>query len=366
MAPTTIKCAGCRNVITSKEYLNCSNCKQKYDIECVNIASKYFYSMSKDIKSIWKCPECQNKIPKSDNSNTPVRCPRSDLPTSHVVMESTSTIDNITTRSKKQRRSSDSSDEGCLITEDKLKRMLQKELNSILRSTIREMITEQLNNINQQLTNYQNSVSFLNEQFEVVRKGIENNVTTIAKLEKENAELKTTARDLSSRLCLAEQHLRESNIEIGGLVEHRSEHLPNTVVQLAKIVGSPIEDVDVMQAVRVAKINKNSDKPRSVVAKFRSPRIRDAILAAVIRYNKANPNDKLSSQHLGLGGPRVPIFISEHLTPSNKQLHAATRKKAKDLGYRFVWIRNGRIYVRKDESCQALLVRNYDSLNLMM
>ncbi|VVD06041.1 unnamed protein product [Leptidea sinapis] len=29
--------------------------------------------MEKDHKRIWKCPECRNKLPKSDNTNTPVR-----------------------------------------------------------------------------------------------------------------------------------------------------------------------------------------------------------------------------------------------------------------------------------------------------
>jgi hypothetical protein len=39
--------------------------------------------------------------------------------------------------------------------------------------------------------------------------------------------------------------------------------------------------------------------------------------------------------------------------------------KGKELGYRFVWVRDGRIYVRKDEHCQALQIRNMDSLNFM-
>lgn len=188
-------------------------------------------------------------------------------------------------------------------------------------------------------------------------------ISAVDELEKKNAALETSVTDLSNRLSLAEQHMRESNVEINGLPEHRTENLSKTILQLARTVKVDIPDNQILHVTRVAKINKDSSTPRSVIVKLHSPRVRDTLLAAISKFNKDSIKDKLSSEHMGIGGPRVPVFVSEHLTPSNKFLHAAARKKAKDLMYKFVWVRNGKIYVRKDETSQAYLVRNVESLN---
>lgn len=126
-------------------------------------------------------------------------------------------------------------------------------------------------------------------------------------------------------------------------------------------------DGDIQHVTRIAKMNKDSKRPRAVILKLRSIRYRDQLLAAVHKFNKSKKQqDKLNSTHLGLAGTAEPVYVAEHLTPANKSLHALTRKKAKEAMYSFVWIRDGRIYVRKNENSSALLIRNHDSLNLIV
>nr|XP_026489850.1 uncharacterized protein LOC113396210 [Vanessa tameamea] len=160
--------------------------------------------------------------------------------------------------------------------------------------------------------------------------------------------------------------MRESNLEINGVPEHKTENLVNTIGQLAKTVNVNLLDDDIIQVTRVAKLRNDSNRPRTVIARLRTPRHRDILLAAVQTFNKKNKDEKLNSHHLGFGGTRSPVYVAEHLTPSNKSLHAATRAKAKELNYRFTWVRNGRIYVRKNESSQAILIRNTDSIKLIV
>ncbi|CAH4034172.1 unnamed protein product [Pieris brassicae] len=171
-----------------------------------------------------------------------------------------------------------------------------------------------------------------------MKKIFEDNVSTISLLQKQNKTLQLSVNDLTNRLALVEQHMREANVEIGGLPEHSSENLANTVVQLSKLVKQPLAEGDVLQVTRVAKLNRNTPHPRTVVARFRSRAVRDRLLAAVSSFNKANPKEKLNSHQLGLGGARVPVYVSEHLSPTNKHLHAAARRKAKEVGFKFVWI----------------------------
>lgn len=108
-----------------------------------------------------------------------------------------------------------------------------------------------------------------------------------------------------------------------------------------------MKDGDLINCTRVARLNKNNTHPRTIVAKFRDVACLDIFYSAVYRYNKANATVKLSTSVLRLGGNKKLIYAYEHLSPTNKYLHAAARRKVKDLNCPFIRIRNGRIFVRK-------------------
>lgn len=116
---------------------------------------------------------------------------------------------------------------------------------------------------------------------------------------------------------------------------------------------------------RVAKANKDSVRPRSIIVKLTSPLVRDELLAATKAFNRTHQNDKLNSSHLGLSGDKSPVYVSEHLSPANKQLHAAARKIAKEKAYAFVWVRNGRIHMRKNVSSKSFVVKNEEFLKTL-
>lgn len=360
MTPTINTCAGCTKSIKMKELLKCGICNRKYDLECANVTVKKFNLMDLTLKNTWKCPECRCKQPKTDNTNTPIR------PILNPICSPSENC-NVTLRGKPSYTTPVSAEiEGDYITENKLRSILKQEIMITIKSTVESVMSEHLRVINEQMLGFQEAMSFFNHLYEDLKSKIEEKSTSVIELQKENAELKSSVRDLSERLCSVEQNMREGNVEIVGVPEFRNENLTNTILQLAKTVDSPINDEDIVHVTRVAKINKQSDKPRSIVVKLRSPRKRDVLIAAVANFNRKNAKEKLSSQHLGLGGPKVPVFVAEHLTPANKSLHAATRKKTKEQGYKFVWVRNGRIFVRKDEVSQAILIRSMDSLNLIV
>ena len=47
--------------------------------------------------------------------------------------------------------------------------------------------------------------------------------------------------------------------------------------------------------------------------------------------------------------PEERVYINEHLSPGNKRLFAIAIKKKHELGFKFVWSRNGSIFMKKDE-----------------
>lgn len=230
--------------------------------------------------------------------------------------------------------------------------------------------TKELRNVAEKVSSFEQSLMFMNTGYEELKKTLEEKSIVIDQLQKSNDDLKSQVIEMekgfSGRLNQIEQHQRECNVEINGIPESRSENVLKIIEQLVKKTECSITETDIVHASRVAKVNKETDRPRTIVLKLRTRIIRDHLLAAVQRFNKHNNSDKLNSDHLGIGGNCVPVFVSEHLSPANKALHAAVRRKAKELGYKFVWVRDGRIYARKDEVNPALQIRTMDSLFFLM
>lgn len=366
MSSSNANCAVCKGKISTKDYLSCSSCKSLYDILCSGLGEKRFKALDKDGKKNWVCEVCRIKQPKHDK--TPAQGHQSKapgIPASKSTEESSPS--HVNTDRRKNRAPPSIEDNDCtgdqtLVTEKRLREILRHEMKTVLNSSIQQIVATELSAINKLVTSFQESMDFFSKQFDDLKSRLEEKSATVEKLQRDNEQLMSTVKDLGQRINLAEQHLRESNVEINGIPEHRSENLLTTLNQLAKTVDSPLIDGDILHVTRVAKIDKDSNRPRAVIVKLRSPRCRDGLLAAVTKFNKTNSKEKLSSQHLGIAGPPLPIYVSEHLTPSNKSLHAAARKRAKEMSFRFVWIRNGRIFARKDENSQAIMIRNHDSI----
>lgn len=348
------KCGGCKNIIRSKEFLICSTCKTKFDLLCINLSDRRFNRMNKETKRNWQCPECSNKLPKEGNTITPVRAIRSDSPTNSLDTSVSSICDAVgMTKSNSQQQTASHIDSN--ITLQDIRRLFKEEVSEIVR-----------NQVTQELEAIKCSLDFFNEKYEELRNKLDNKIDIITKLESDNQALRTTLRDVLSRLSITEQQMRENNLEINGIPENRSENLKNVFLQLANTINCPINDNEVIHISRIAKVAKDNDRPRTVIVKLHSQLSRDSILAAVSTFNKnKNIPDKLNSHHLGIGGTRKAVFVAEHLTLENKRIHAATRIKCKELNYKFVWVRNGRIFARKDESHSALFIRNLDSLKLI-
>ncbi|XP_041981012.1 uncharacterized protein LOC121734465 [Aricia agestis] len=339
-------CAGCLLPIKGRDYLQCPHCEQTYDLDCASIPEKRRKQLPNEYRRNWRCPSCKSTQRKQgDNSNTPVR-------QAQVLIESDS--ENVTTPTIEKTS---------FVTEDRLRDILRQEITSLLNSAIKEHVTKELSNIQQQIASFHESLSFFNEKYETVLKELEDKRVVIKSLKEENANLTSTVNNLSSRLTIIEQTWRECNVEINGIPERKSENLFTSVVNLAKSVNHTILESEMLNVTRVAKLNKDSDRPRSVILKLNSARRRDELLAAVATYNKKNPSNKLNTSHLGLESTIKPVYVTEHLSPTLKSLHAAARQKSRDAKYKYVWVRNGRIYVRKDETYPAIHIHNLESLH---
>ncbi|KAJ0178986.1 hypothetical protein K1T71_005761 [Dendrolimus kikuchii] len=220
-----------------------------------------------------------------------------------------------------------------------------------------------LNPFREEIRDLVNSMEYMNSRFEDISKEHKYTQEQVAILVKENEHLKTTVSDLSNRIDHMEQHSRSKNIEIQCVPENKNENLLNMVLQLTGAIGSEVNESHILNCTRVAKMRREGNRPRSIIVELCTPRYRDEFLTCALKYNKLNSRQKLNSTIIGISGNPVPIYICEHLSPTNKALHAAARMKAKQHKYKFVWVRNGRIFVRKNEESQFLWIKNTCSLD---
>lgn len=350
-------CAGCKSPV-GQSHMKCSGCKQKFDILCAGFTESNYKKLSKSQKNVWVCLNCRSKIPRGDNSNTPVRQAPA-LDSRDFISGEISPTGNVTMRTKVRLENTSSLEQDTNTTSEVIRKIIREEIQIALRDCLENSIGKMCSEIKE----FRESLTFLNSQFEEIKLETKEKNRTIERLDSENKELRHIVNSLRQEMNHVQQQSRSTNLEIQCVPEHKSENLYSLVKQLTSKVKCDVSEKDVLHCTRVSKLDHKSQRPRSIVVKLSSQKIRDTVLAACIKYNKANPKDKLHAAHLGISCENiVPIFVTEHLSPDNKSLHAATRKKAKDLNYKYAWVRNGHIFLRKTDFSERILINNIDKL----
>lgn len=353
-------CKGCNKPIEqTNEKIQCSQkvCSNHYHLLCVNISQ----DLANNQKNKWKCPECQLTAlsQQKRNDNTPVK---------YNALEETSlaeSTNNITFRRQPQSLTLREYDGASGTMSSSYKAEIIDIIRNEVSVVVREVLNVQFSKITKQMEILEESLKFMNTEFECIKTAFETQKEDLIKLHAENTHLKSVVTALESKVVSLDQESRQSNIEIQCVPEFKNENVVNIVKQICKVVSFSIEDHEILACTRTQKINNQSKKPRAIVCKLYSKLKRDNLLAAIYKYNRTHQKEKLNAGLIGIADNNSPIFVSEHLSPSNKQLHAATRLKAKEVNYKFVWIRNGRIFVRKNELSPAKIISHTDSLRTL-
>lgn len=351
-------CHGCKKIVKNSEKICCSqeSCEKQFHFLCVNLNTDNFKKQKN-----WKCPDCSiyllSALRKEGNfDSTPVKI------VSYTEEITKSDAQNVTTRRPPSAKSNTNWEISNMHEDFVLRSEITSIMRNELRAVIRNILDEEFTRIKSQLQEFQKSLSHINLQFDKAISDVKLCMENTQQLQSENILLKKKVNDMELRLSQVEQDARQNNIEIHCLPEHKQENLLKTVTQLSSVVSYPITENDILSCNRVQKLNSTSKMPRTVICKLSNKLKRDNLLAAVLTYNKANPKQKLNTKLLGYGNIESPVYVSEHLTPSNKALHAQTRIKAKEKQYKYVWVRNGKIFVRKDETSPALVITHQDFL----
>lgn len=219
--------------------------------------------------------------------------------------------------------------------------VIKTELSRMLcnfNESINAILNRELQPINAKIAAIDDSIKFMNIQFDNLLKGHATSKDTIKDLQKENSDIKISIHSLKKCLDQLEQPSRSNNVELQCLLENKQEDLFNIVSEITKVAESAVENRDIQRCTKVATLNPDNTGPRSLALRFASPPVHDQFLTSInYKYNQ--------------------LLWS---------LHAAAKTKARELGYKFVWIRGGRIFMRKLQESKVIMIRNMDTLNKLI
>lgn len=252
------------------------------------------------------------------------------------------------------------------ITLDQFEALLDRKMDVFkiaIAQEVHSMVMKEVNCMINRLENgFTETTDFLQKGQDDLAKELKLANDKIKALETERSGLQSDIANLDRRLVSIEKTSRSHNIELHMVPEKRNENVLNIIKKLYETVNLTLDMSNICAVRRVAKLDPKSERPRNILITLQSERLRDGLLSAVRRFNRANRSNTLNSVQLGVEGEPRAVYVAEHLSPATKKLHAETRKLAKDLAYKYVWVKYERVYVRKDDNGSAIHIKDINDI----
>ncbi|KAH6946776.1 hypothetical protein HPB50_015251 [Hyalomma asiaticum] len=207
--------------------------------------------------------------------------------------------------------------------------------------------------LRKEIRELKSSLEFINKQYETLKQDCADvrteNVALKASqhmLTQEIETLKKQLHETSLKVTSQDQYSRNKNIEIKGIPHERTEKLVDVLGKVGDALGEPIKEQDIEVCHRVA--TRKAATEQSIVVVFNQRAKREKVLEKA-RKARINSND------LGFDKSQA-IYINEHLCPQLKRLLGLAIVKKKELNWRFVWVKGGKIFARKTETSNAVRI----------
>lgn len=203
------------------------------------------------------------------------------------------------------------------------------------------------------------NIKCLQDDQVVLNQQVAKNNDSIKVLSTELSDSLLKVSRLESRVKDLEQRSRNCNIEVVGVPYTRNENVAAIVCDLGVVLGIPNPNHDVIVCHRVP--TRNSKDSPNIVCQLRD-RNRCAIWISKSKDFYRNNGRNIVSTDVNSSFPQKKLFINEHLTPENKQLLKATKDFSKQNKYQYCWVRDCKIFVKKDGNSAIVRISSISDL----
>lgn len=219
----------------------------------------------------------------------------------------------------------------------------------VLEDFKKDMFTE-FNNLRSEMGGMTTSMQFLSDKMDAANALMNDMKKEQASIRKENAELQANNQflsglvsDLQERMRNIEQYSRKNNIEVSGIPNTPKEDIKSIVKDLGAALGVEVQPSHIAAAHRIPSYIK--DRIPAIVIQFHDRDIKEALLT---KFREARTKSHhLTADKINKVFPPSKVYVNDHLSPENKQFLSRLKKKCQDVGYTFVWCRDGKFFVRK-------------------
>ncbi|XP_054721283.1 uncharacterized protein LOC129231060 [Uloborus diversus] len=237
--------------------------------------------------------------------------------------------------------------------------MIRDEIKSCFRSFEGQFLRE-LKPIKEEIGELKKSLDFCNKSSEEMNSKLIGIVDEIKQVREENRKLVLENRTLNDKIESIEREdaielrSKENNIEINNYPEEKGENLNDIIGKMATELHLE-EKGEIINMHRVPTQSKNRIKP--IIVRFKDILTRNTWL----RATKDNKN--LTTTMINNKFEEQKIFINEHVTRKVKELHFIARKFKSENDYKFVWMKGGKVFLRKSENDRVTQVRRKEDLD---
>ncbi|KAF0711660.1 E3 ubiquitin-protein ligase TRAIP-like [Aphis craccivora] len=239
----------------------------------------------------------------------------------------------------------------CKFSKEQDKNNLLSNTNKLLTSKGNEITDETLNGVI-------DSVQFMSTQFDHFGQQLKSLVSTINELKDENKQineenifLRKELLNLSQRVNIIEQKSLECHAELIGVPEIQNEICTDTIDKITSTLGLEIK---VKNAFRIP--SKSTDKPRKISVCFMSVEEKHKVMDLMKKK-------KMVAKHIDGKWNNTAIYVNEQMTSTFRNLFFKTRNIAKEVGYKFIWFKNNKIFVKKNEGSMTIYIVDEASIS---
>lgn len=237
---------------------------------------------------------------------------------------------------------------------------IRSDMETYMKETKKEMDSLRADNISikknvvkltEEVAEIKKSATYISNEYDDNQKRLNTLEESILSKDINQGILKT----LEAKIDNLEQQARQCNLEISNVPERRDENLFTLLEDIGKKINSAIPRDEIVTVHRVPHA-ATSERPKNIVAKFKTRALRDNVLSA-FRLRKG-----LTSADLGILGVPRTVYVNEHLTLQKKQLLRETRDAAKKFNYKFVWVKHSTILVKLSETSPTMAIKSSNDI----
>lgn len=211
-----------------------------------------------------------------------------------------------------------------------------------------------LKELQSEVRDIKRSMDFINEKYEEEKKRNKIMSEMFEEISRDNQTLKEKVQKLESVMNIQNASKIRQNICISGLPINGEQATSTDVVKLCTSLDVPVTANDV-EDLRQFKTQKGI----KIIVTLKDLDLKRRILAARSKKGKLTPT------RCGLGTSDAAIFINEELTKETYNLFKKA-KNLKELGYKYVWHRNGKVLVRKNDGDNPVFISSESVLNELL